>query len=80
MIGSSGGTEATETLEATIASLTRAAGVVDSLCATSGPSVELLDASLAIHKALVALTDSGATDPGAAATPVTWPANTLAGN
>ena len=46
-------------LDEAIASLTHAAGVIDGLCATSSPSVEFLDASLAVHKALVALVDSG---------------------
>jgi len=63
-VGSNGGTAA-GSLDEAIASLTHAAGVIDRLCATSSPSVEFLDASLAVHKALVALVDSGTT-PGPA--------------
>jgi hypothetical protein len=46
-------------LDEAIAALTDAAGVIDALCATSSPSIELLEASLAVHKALVALVDGG---------------------
>ena len=67
--------EGENSLDAAIASLTSAAGVIDSLCATAGPSIELLEASLAIHKALVALVDSGATPTSAM-----WPAHTVARN
>jgi len=43
--------------------LTATAATVDSLCATSSPSMSLLEASRAIHNALVALEDwSGASN------------------
>ncbi len=58
MVGSNGGS-GVASLDDAIASLTHAAGVIDGLCATSSPAVEFLDASLAVHKALVALVDSG---------------------
>ena len=60
MVGLSESTGEAGSLDSAIASLTSAAGVIDGLCATSGPSIELLEASLAIHKALVALVGSGA--------------------